>query len=277
MRTLISDMDLTSYTHIHMSFATLNSDLTFNIGTIKDQMARFASLSGVKRIISVGGWGFSTDPDTYSIFRDAVSTSANRAALVSATIASLNEWNLDGADWEYPGEPDIPGIPADDTDRGSAFFLFLLELSTAMEVQTPEKTLSTTAPSHEHRGLHIQCGTGRHCSGRGGLYVIDEKSNSNIMVWNQTQWAAYMDDDIKATRAQLYQGLNFLGTADWAVDLQTSNDITGDDTTSACEIWIDPSVWTEESPSVLLTHLASLAIGYYDHHHLPLMAHSRHL
>ncbi|TQB75635.1 hypothetical protein MPDQ_002253 [Monascus purpureus] len=75
-------------------------------------MADFVTLSGVKRIISIGGWDFSTSPDTYMIFRDAMQP-ANRATLVSNVVDFLNEYDIDGVDWdwEYPGEPDSFTFP----------------------------------------------------------------------------------------------------------------------------------------------------------------------
>ena len=76
----------------------------------------------------MGGWSFSTDASTYDIFRDAVSSSANRDTLVTNTINFVNTYDLDGIDWdwEYPGEPDIPGIPADTSTSADNLFLFLI-------------------------------------------------------------------------------------------------------------------------------------------------------
>jgi len=34
------------------------------------------------------------------------------------------------------------------------------------------------------------------------------------------QWVAYMDDKIRDARAHLYQGYNFRGTSNWAIDLE---------------------------------------------------------
>jgi len=74
------------------------------------------------------------------------------------------------------------------------------------------------------------------CTGTGGYISnaeIDEiiqsgkvnkqwkKEGSNIMVYNDTEWVAYMDDDMKKTRSEFYDSYNFAGTTDWAVDLQT--------------------------------------------------------
>ncbi|EXM30032.1 hypothetical protein FOTG_05063 [Fusarium oxysporum f. sp. vasinfectum 25433] len=48
---------------------------------------------------------------------------------------------------------------------------------------------------------------------------IDE-SDSDILVYNDTEWVAYMSDSTKKRRISKYQGLNFGGVTDWAVDLQ---------------------------------------------------------
>lgn len=56
----------------------------------------------------------------------------------------------------------------------------------------------------------------------GGSYYeyYDEKSDSDIMVYDGTEWVAYMDSETKARRVQKYKDLNFGGVSDWAVDLQ---------------------------------------------------------
>lgn len=356
---LITDIDTTNYTHIHMSFATLNPDYSFNVSTIEDQLGAFQNLVGVKRVISVGGWDFSTDSDVYNIFREAVSTSANRATLVANTIDFLNTYDLDGIDWdwEYPGAPDIPGIPADSTTSGENLFLFLMELKQQMP---SGKTISTTAASsywylraypikaisqvvdyivimtYDLHGQwdwnntfadpgcplggclrsHVnltetlsamsmitkagvpssmvalgvasyarsfqmsQAGcygpdcpftgpdsgaTPGKCTNTAGyisnweLYgiadqtsvhtYVDALSNSNIMVWDDTQWAAFMDDSIAESRRQLYESMNFLGTAEWAVDLDEANSTTSD-SVEECQMYIDPTVWLEDTPIV---------------------------
>jgi chitinase len=357
LRPLITEIDTTNYTHIHMSFATLNADFSFNISSIETQMDAFTDLLDVKRVVSVGGWAFSTDPSTYDIFREAVSTDVNRATLVTNTLNFLDQYGLDGIDWdwEYPSEPDIPGIPADSTDSAQNLFLFLMDLYQQMPAG---KTVSTTAPSsywymkqypieaiskvvhyivmmtYDMHGqwdwnntqTEDQCPTGSclrsHvnltetlsamsmitkagvpsnmvalgvasyarsfqmteagcygpdcfftgpdsgatpgvCTNTAGyisnaeLYgiadeqsiytYIDADSNSNIMIWNDTQWAAFMEDSVKDTRRGLYKQMSFLGTADWAIDLLEGN-LTA--TTPACEIYIDPTVWSEASPTI---------------------------
>ncbi|KAM3553987.1 hypothetical protein MY1884_006378 [Beauveria asiatica] len=49
----------------------------------------------------------------------------------------------------------------------------------------------------------------------------DGASNSDIMVYQDTEWVAYMTSTTKGTRRDFWQGKNFAGTIDWAVDLMS--------------------------------------------------------
>ena len=60
-------------------------------------------------------------------------------------------------------------------------------------------------------------------------YVFDAASDTD-MVFYGTNWVSYMTDTTKGTRTTFYQGLNFGGTVDWAVDLQQFGDDDGDPT-----------------------------------------------
>lgn len=48
-----------------------------------------------------------------------------------------------------------------------------------------------------------------------------KKEGSNFLVYNDTEWVAYMDYDVKKAREQFYDSYNFAGVTDWAVDLET--------------------------------------------------------
>ena len=53
-----------------------------------------------------------------------------------------------------------------------------------------------------------------------------------------------MDDSNKATRTALYSGLNFLGDADWAVDLQGENGKNSSNGDSSDHtMYVDPNIW----------------------------------
>ncbi|PKX96685.1 class V chitinase Chi100 [Aspergillus novofumigatus IBT 16806] len=373
LRMSVNSIDTSAYTHIHYSFITLNEDFSINIDEVADQLPLFKGMAGIKKIVSVGGWAFSTELATYQIFRNAVATQANRKTLVTNIIKFLDDYNLDGVDWdwEYPAEPDIPGIPAGTEADTTGFFLLLNELK--QEIPSG-KTVSVTAPASfwylqyfpiealslvvdyvvymtydlhgqwdyinkyatpgcpsYDQGLgnclrsHVnltetinslsmitkagvpsnmivvgvssygrsfkmstpgcwteQCTYTGPDSGRTRAIreiirqnptvqeLWDANSYSNIVVFNDTEWVAYMDEDNKATRKALYPGLAFLGTADWAVDLQSENgggSGSNDNSSSGGTIYVNPDIWNSAAPVVtappgaLTTRTSTLSDG----------------
>jgi chitinase len=98
---LVTSMDLSAYTHIHMSFGTVKTDYTIDVSTIRNQFLAFTAMTGFKRILSIGGWDFSTNQETYFIFRDAV-TAANVDTFVANIVSFVETYALDGIDidWE---------------------------------------------------------------------------------------------------------------------------------------------------------------------------------
>lgn len=50
--------------------------------------------------------------------------------------------------------------------------------------------------------------------------TYDEASDSDIFIYNNDEWVAWMDVETKKRRTALYKSLGFAGTSDWAVDLQ---------------------------------------------------------
>ncbi|KAJ2007373.1 hypothetical protein GGI04_001535, partial [Coemansia thaxteri] len=290
---------------------------------------QFVKLSGIKRILSFGGWGFSTDPSTYNVFRQGV-TSGNFKTMAQNVVNFIVQNNLDGVDfdWEYPGEPDIPGIPAGSSTDGFNYLVFLAEVRVLLPVG---KTLSIAAPASYWylRGfpiaqissvvdyivfmtydLHGQwdygntwadpgCSTGSclrsHvnwtetgealgmitragvqsnkivvgmasygrsfqmatpgcsdfsckftgplsgavpgiCTNTAGMLsngeinyiqdtdnttvtLYDVASDSYIMMWDSDQWVAYLGGNSKVMRTEIFQAWNFLGTVEWATNL----------------------------------------------------------
>lgn len=135
------------YTHIHFAFGNITSDYSIDMSGYEDEFSKFVEVSDsdYKRIVSFGGWSFSTDSSTYSIFREGTAE-ANRDTLVSNIVSFVNEYGIDGVDfdWEYPGEPDIDGIPAGDDDEGDNYLAFLTDLKTALP---SDITVSIAAPA----------------------------------------------------------------------------------------------------------------------------------
>ncbi|GFG26431.1 killer toxin subunits alpha/beta [Aspergillus udagawae] len=352
----VGQIDTDKYTHIHFAFADVTKDFNVDISAVKEQFDLFKGMSGVKKIISFGGWDFSTMPGTFNILREAVKP-ANRDIFQRNLIAFVNEHNLDGIDldWEYPGAPDIPDIPAGDPEAGMDYYHMLSNVKKALG---GFKTVSFAAPASYHylksfpmeqMGIHLDyiiymtydlhgqwdydnkwtspgcpsgnclrshvnetetkdalsmitkagvpsrkvvvgvasygrsfkmaeagctgpmckfTGTSRisnaakgRCTDTGG-YISNAEINeiinsgkvtkqwtdvgSNFLVYNDTEWVAYMDDDMKAARAKFYDSYNFAGTTDWAVDLQEFKDgNSGDDYPDDYEPYIDTSMYPE--------------------------------
>lgn len=95
------------------------------------------------------------------------------------------------------------------------------------------------------------------------VQMWDANSYSNILVYEQqTNWAGYMSDTNKLVRKALYSDLLFLGTADWAVDLQSDDgtDLSSDSGSDSDRetVYIDPAIWS--SASALVTALPGVTL-----------------
>jgi GH18 family chitinase len=102
----VRQIDSTQFSHVHFAFGVLNPDYSVSTGDASStyEFNAFLRLTNVKRMLSFGGWPFSTDASTYSIFRNGV-TAANRMTMATNIANFINQNNLDGVDidWEYPG------------------------------------------------------------------------------------------------------------------------------------------------------------------------------
>ncbi|TQV98182.1 glycosyl hydrolase family 180 [Cordyceps javanica] len=137
---------MSKYTHIHFAFATVTpGSYEVDMGPTINQYYYFKQTKGAKKILSFGGWTFSTDPATYRIFRDGVlGTNRDRMAQNIANFI-INE-GLDGVDidWEYPAAPDLPDIPIADPEEGENYYLFLQKLRSILP---SSKSVSFAAPA----------------------------------------------------------------------------------------------------------------------------------
>ncbi|KAB5583051.1 hypothetical protein GE09DRAFT_1247143 [Coniochaeta sp. 2T2.1] len=347
-------IDTSRYTHIHFAFADITPD-TFqvDISKVQEQFDIFKTMTGVKKIISFGGWAFSAEAPTYRILRDAVKT-ANRDRFRDNLLRFVEDHNLDGIDldWEYPGAPDIPGIPSADPAEGWDYAILLASLKSFIPSQ---KSVSFAAPasywylrafpiellaqfvdyvvymtydfhdvgnkwsmegclggnclrSHVNftqtisalsmitkAGMpsskvivgvtsygrsfrmaqpgcigplctftgtnSISHATPGRCTGTGG-YIADAEINEIIrtnpsartwteeltdyLVYNETDWVAYMSPDNKEIREFYYQSLAMGGSTDWAVDLQS---FAGDSglPSNANVVYVGPQVYDQKN------------------------------
>ncbi|KAF7561921.1 hypothetical protein G7046_g2225 [Stylonectria norvegica] len=163
-------IDGSKYTNLHFAFGTIKADYSISTGDAFNtyEFQNFRRISGPKKILSFGGWDFSTGPHTYMIFRQGV-TPAHRLKLATNIANFIKKHKLDGVDidWEYPSvsigkktrkpifkinsnqvyprwqAPDIPGIPAGSKDEGANYLAFLVVLKSLL----PGKSVSIAAPS----------------------------------------------------------------------------------------------------------------------------------
>lgn len=129
----------------------LTAILTYSQVELHGEQARrwneFASLSGPKRIISFGGWEFSTAEDTYSTFSQAVSP-GNRDIFIENLVQFVVNEEIDGVDfdWEYPGIAASEGIHAGHANDGVHFQYFLASLRQAFD-KLGGKSISVAVPA----------------------------------------------------------------------------------------------------------------------------------
>ncbi|KAL1841513.1 hypothetical protein VTJ49DRAFT_7004 [Mycothermus thermophilus] len=116
-----------TYTHMHWAFADIDPNGWKVV--IKDphnQWADFKRLN-VKRIVSLGGWAYSTEAATYNIIRQAIL--AHREEFTTNIAKFIQDEGIDGIDidWEYPGAPDIyvGDQPIGQTGDGVGYLRFL--------------------------------------------------------------------------------------------------------------------------------------------------------
>jgi GH18 family chitinase len=128
-------IDSEKYTHIHYAFGVISDYHPF----VEDQTMwnNFLGLKNVKKIISFGGWSFSTEDATRPIFGDSVLTNQ----FVNNLVDMVKQYNLDGVDidWEYPGATDLKGwadsTPTVHPNDGENYVNFLSRLRAAMPSQ----------------------------------------------------------------------------------------------------------------------------------------------
>ncbi|KAL2850300.1 hypothetical protein BJY01DRAFT_261581 [Aspergillus pseudoustus] len=145
LRAKNADIDGT-YSIIHWAFAEVDPDgWTVRIVDEFKQWEDFNEIATARRIISFGGWGYSTEPETYDILRQAMSP-PNRKTFAINVAKFVKDEGLDGVDfdWEYPGAMDIPDTPPGLETDGPNYYKFLIVMRGQLE---EGKSLSIAAPA----------------------------------------------------------------------------------------------------------------------------------
>ncbi|KAL2807808.1 hypothetical protein BJX63DRAFT_425114 [Aspergillus granulosus] len=142
----ITNIDTDWFTHIHFAFGDITPDFKVDVSPVQDQFDKLLTMSGsnIKRILSFGGWAFSVERPTYTIFREGV-TPENRLAFANNVVNFINEHDLEGVDfdWEYPAAPDLPNIPPGIIEEGKNYLEFLKMVKRRL----PNKSVSIAAPA----------------------------------------------------------------------------------------------------------------------------------
>lgn len=99
------------YTHVHWAFGNITTSWEVDVSGTQEQFDGLLKLENIQRIMSFGGWGFSTDPYTHNIFRAGV-RDGNRQSLATNVVKFIVDNDLDGVDfdWEYPGVSVYPNL-----------------------------------------------------------------------------------------------------------------------------------------------------------------------
>ncbi|RFU75486.1 glycoside hydrolase family 18 [Trichoderma arundinaceum] len=138
------DIGDTNYTHAHWAFASIDKNFEVTVNDTYKQLDDFLQLPQ-RRILSFGGWDFSTSIASYDKFRQAMYPN-HVDKFVGSIVKYLERKGFDGVDidWEYPGAPDLPGIPVGLKSDGPNYLTFLKKLRAKLP---PSKSLSIAAPA----------------------------------------------------------------------------------------------------------------------------------
>ncbi|KAF5366781.1 hypothetical protein D9758_006469 [Tetrapyrgos nigripes] len=137
------NLNYSKFDILFFAFATpsASAGLSWDSGsrTILQRLVTSAKNSGrgTRIVLSVGGWGGSTN------FSSAVSSSANRSTFVNALVGAVNQFGLDGIDidWEYPNSVGA-GNPHSPSDAAN----FLKLLTSLRSALGSSKIISAAVP-----------------------------------------------------------------------------------------------------------------------------------
>ncbi|KAI8631028.1 carbohydrate-binding module family 18 [Xylariaceae sp. FL1651] len=149
----INQIPVNALTHLHFAFAYITPGSLQVVpmdGVDETVLQDFTSIkrknSGLKTVVSIGGWTFSDNGTaTQPLFGEICSSAANRATFIGNLLDFMRQYAFDGVDfdWEYPGASDRGGHP----DDGKNFVTLLKELRQAFDKEPVPYSIAFTAPT----------------------------------------------------------------------------------------------------------------------------------
>jgi hypothetical protein len=88
------------YTIVHWAFADLTRNYDIRVSPYEKDWAAFTQATGYKKVVSFGGWAFSTQATTYDIFRKGVGAD-QRETFSDKIVKFISANNLDGVDFDW--------------------------------------------------------------------------------------------------------------------------------------------------------------------------------
>ncbi|TEB21663.1 glycoside hydrolase [Coprinellus micaceus] len=151
-----ADLDLTGYTGVIFAFATIDNHYNVTLDSrdasvLEDLVALKDRWRPLQVTIAVGGWAFSMDDPTKTVFTQMISTSASRTTFINSVKDFMSTYRLDGVDidLEYPAASER-AAPAEDTPNLTAL---MRELRAALGSQVV--SIATPAAYWFLRGFEI--------------------------------------------------------------------------------------------------------------------------
>ncbi|GAB1217539.1 hypothetical protein ATERTT37_006778 [Aspergillus terreus] len=209
-----------------------------DVTKVQAQFDGLLKLKAVKRVVSFGGWSFSTDYDTFPIFRVGVSP-ANREAFAQSVAKFATDHNLDGLDfdWEYPGlfeeGSTAPAIRETLSIAAPASYWYLKGFPIKEISDVVDYIVYMTYDLHGQWDFNNAWANSGYISNYEiqqiiiagdepdlyGVTVTRYEDKGYILVYDGDQWVSYMSDDTMAARVEWYSQEHFGGRVVWAADL----------------------------------------------------------
>ncbi|BCN31451.1 glycoside hydrolase family 18 protein [Anaeromicropila herbilytica] len=202
-------IDVSKLTHINYAFANINQYNQISLGYPDIDLSNFSKLRalkkkkpGLKTLISVGGWTWSTR------FSDIASTSASRAKFADSLVFFIDKYGFDGVDidWEYPVSGGLSTNHRRAEDKKN-FTLLLKAIRT--------KFNSRSITTKKHYLLTIAGGSGTWYVNNVELGILHQYIDyANVMTYDiHGPWDKYTDYN-----APLYRSPSNTNAYNWSVD-----------------------------------------------------------